>query len=300
MASLAEMRARLQQLNQRTGKKQNDIWKAKDEHDVRLLPDPRGPEHDPFVILVFHYELGGASCLCPLKNFGKPCKVCDFCEKLRAWKGPDGEDKAEGDRKADFEIFKKIQPTEKAFVRLVERMKDGTLSPDGPKWWSPGFTNNNKLIDLMSNTERMEMLDLDPTDDASGFKVLFDMNKAFDIHIRFSDAAGKPLAKGNKKNRPMTEITEASMKGRPVTKDKEELKKLLTSIKPIGEVYPEQSSEEVAILLDKFIGGGSAEAKSEGGTEKYEANSGEDTGGLKGGKSIDEAFGETVDENAAS
>jgi len=299
MASLAEMRARLQQLNQRTGKKQNDIFKAKDEHDVRLLPDPRGPEYDPFVVLTFHYELGGASVLCPLKNFGKPCKVCDFCERLRSWKDPaTGEDKAEADRKADFEIFKKIQPTEKAFVRLIERMKDGTLSPEGPKWWAPGFTNNNKLLDLMSNTERMEMLDLDPTDDASGFKVLFDLNKAFDIHIRFSDAAGKPLAKGNKKNRPVTEITEASMKGKPVTKDKKELEKLLMSIKPISEVYPEQSSEEVATILDKFIGGASEESKPTGGTEKYESNSGEDTSAKMGGKSIDDAFGDTVEEQA--
>lgn len=299
MASLAEIRARLQQLNQRTGKKQNDIWKAKDEHDVRLLPNPKGPEHDPFEVLVFHYELGGASCLCPLKNFGKPCKVCDFCDKLRAWKDPaTGEDKAEADRKADFEIFKKIQPTEKAFVRLVERMKDGSLSPEGAKWWSPGFTNNNKILDLCGNTERMEMLDLDPTDDSSGIKVLFDTQKAFDLHIRFSDAAGKPLAKGNKKNRPVTEITDAAMKARPVTKDKEELKKLLESCKPLSEVYPEQTSEEVATVLAKFIGGGSEESKAEGGTEKYSANSGEDTSQKMGGKSIDEAFGDTVDENA--
>jgi hypothetical protein len=163
MATLAEMRARLQQLNQRTGKKQNDLFKAKDEHDIRLLPDPQGG--DPMQVLVFHYELGGTSCLCPLKNFGKPCKVCDFCESLRAWKDPaTGQDKPDDDRKADFEIFKKIQPTEKALVRVIERMKDGSLSPDGPKWWSPGFTNNNKILDICGNAERMEMLGLDPAD----------------------------------------------------------------------------------------------------------------------------------------
>ena len=296
MASLAEMRARLQQLNQRTGKKNNDIFKAKDEHDVRLLPDPRGPEHDPFVVRVFHYELGGTSVLCPLKNFDKPCKVCDFCDELRAWKDPKtGEDKPEHIRKADFEIYKKIQPTEKAYVRLIERMKDGTLSPEGAKWWAPGFTNTNKLLDLMGNTERMEMLDLDPADDQSSFKVLFDLDRAFDLHIRFSDAAGKPLAKGNKKNRPQVEITEASMKARPVSKDKEEVRKVMESCKPIGDVYVEQTSEEVATIFNKFVGGGLGESKAEGGKEKYATNSKEDASGVKGGLSIDAAFGATLD-----
>lgn len=292
MASLAEMRARLQQLNQRTGKKQNDIFKAKDEHDVRFLPNPENVNADPFEVLTFHYELGGKSCLCPKANFGKWCKVCDFCDRLRSWKDPaTGQDKPEADRKADFEIFKKIQPTEKAFVRLIERTKDG-LSAEGPKWWAPGFTNNNKMIDLMSNSERLEMLDLDPSDDGAGVKVLFDLEKAFDVHIRFLDAAGKPLAKGNKKNRAVTEITDASMKARPLSKDKKEVEKVLAACKRLSEVYPEQTSEEVAAMLDAFIGGGMPEAPASGGTEKYSSNSGEQTSGVTGGKSIDEAFGD--------
>lgn len=290
MSSLAEMRARLQQLNQRTSKK-NDLFKAKDEHDLRLLPDPDGG--DPFVVRTFHYELGGASCLCPRANFGKPCKVCDFCDKLKAWKDPTtGQDKPERERKADFEIFRKIQPTEKALVRCIERTKEG-FSDEGPKWWSPGFTNNNKILELCSDAELKEAVGLSPDSD-DGLNVLFDVTNAFELHVSFKKKNNED-GKGNKKNANITEITKTSLKPKPLSKDKREIEKILSACKNINDVYPEQSSAEVAAIFDKWIGSSSDEASTEGGVEKYGSNTSEDAA-VKGGKSIDEAFGDLANE----
>ena len=289
MPTLAEMRAKLAGLNARTSKKQNDIWKAKDEHDLHLLPDPDGG--DPMPVRVFHYELGGQSCLCPKANFGKKCVVCDFCDVLRSWKDPKtGQDKPEAERKADFEIFKKIQPNEKAYVRVIERMKDGTLSPEGPKWWSPGFTNNNKILDICGNTDRQAAVG---TTEEDGLRVLFDAHKAYELHISLKKKNNEDK-KGNKKNRDATEITDVSVGPKALAKSKADVEKILKSCKNLNEVFPEQTPEEVKAIFDKFVGQGSAESKPEGGTEKYAANTTENAG-VKGGKSIDEAFEGLVD-----
>lgn len=285
--TLAEMKARLQQLNQRTGKKANDLFKAKDEHELRLLPDPDGG--DPFVIRVFHYELGGQSVLCPKANFGDECEVCEFCEVLRAWKDPKtGQDKPESERRADFEIFKKIQPTEKALVRCVELMPDGSLSAEGPKWWAPGYTNTNKIIEICSDVERQAAVGLAAGSD-EGLNVLFDPTKAYNLKIVFRDKAGTPGAKGNKKNRSVTEIKDCTLSPKALLKDKKELAKLLSSCKDINEVYQKQTSAEVSTVFKKFVGSGQQEAKADGGTEKYASNTKEDAK-IQGGRSIDDAF----------
>src|SRR4051812_47953872 len=113
--NIKELRDRIQKLNNRGGNKPQDIWKPKDEHEVRLLPYPHA--EDPFIELHFHYELGDTqSVLCPKANFNESCEVCEFADLLKSWKTPDGDDKAEGDRKADWEIYKKIQVKPRIFV----------------------------------------------------------------------------------------------------------------------------------------------------------------------------------------
>jgi hypothetical protein len=282
------LKARLQQLNQRSAKKANDIWKAKDEHEIRCLPYPHGP--DPIIELHFHYEINGQSVLCPKLNFGEECVICEFCDALKSWKGPDGNDKPEGERKQDWELFKKIQPKVRLFVPMIERTKDG-LHADGPKFWGISPTSANKLVEIMSDAESQEMVDA--TSD-EGMKVLFDVNKAFDLKVSFKDKAGTPLAKGNTKTFAVVDF-ESKKKPTPLSKDKAEIKKVLDSIKNIRDVYPKQSSAEVKAIFDKFVGGAQPEAKPEGGME-YGANSKEAP--ITGGRSIDDAFGEVDESNA--
>ena len=59
--NIAELKARLASLNRKTSKN-TDIWKPKDEHDVRILPITG----DLFQERTFHFNVGDArEVLCP-------------------------------------------------------------------------------------------------------------------------------------------------------------------------------------------------------------------------------------------
>ena len=80
-------------------------------------------------------------------------------------------------------------------------------------------------------------------------------------------------------------------------------------MKKITDVFPELSSAEVDKIFKKFIGSSSAEATTEGGTEKYagakveetkapaKSNTKEDAK-VSGTRSIDDAFGDMLADDA--
>ena len=289
--NLNELKERLASLNRRT-QKANDIWKPKDEHDIRLLKYPHG--EDPLIPLHFHYEIGDTpSILCPKVNFGEDCAICDFCDALKSWKTPDGEDKPESERKQDWELFKKIQPKARVFVPMVERSKEG----EGAKWW--GITSNQAeaLLAECTDGDRLSELGIDADDATRALDVLFG-KKAYDLHVSFA----KPGEKGNTKT--FGQVTfKAKIKATPIMKDAKAETDLLASIKKITEVYPKVSSAEVEKLFKKFAGAGQEESKPEGGTEKYSAKKAEEkpaaantkeNAKVSGTRSIDEAFGDML------
>lgn len=291
-----ELKNRLANLNRRTNKP-NDIWKPKDEHVVRLLPYPHGD--DPFLELHFHYEIGdNPSILCPKANFGDECEICDFCDLLKSWKTPDGDDKKESDRKADWELFKKIQPKARVFVPMVERGKEG----DGAKFW--GVTPNQaaEILKVALDGDRLAELDISPDDTKNALNVIISPAKAYDLTVQFA----KPGEKGNTKSFAQVTIT-GKIKPTPLAKEKKATDDILASIKPITEVYPKVSSAEVSKLFKKFVGSGGSEAKAEGGVEynkKSEkpaesapaATNSKENAKMAGTRSIDEAFGEMLAE----
>ena len=278
------IKERLQNLNRRSNKA-NDVWKPKGDHDIRCLPYPHGG--DPMIDLHFHYEIGeSTTILCPKSNFGDDCAVCDFCDVLKSWKGPDGQDKPENERKADFEIFKKIQPKARVFIPMVERGKEA----DGAKYWGVTPNQAGQILNVCTDGDRLSELGIDRDDAAKALDVIFSPTKAYDLKVSFR----KPGEKGNTKTFPVVEI-EGKIKATPVSKDKKEAEAILASVKNIKEVYPPMSSTEVKRMLDRWTGNQSVEAKADGATEKYETKS-KESANKKGGRSIDEAFCDMVEE----
>lgn len=277
--NINDLKAKLNTLNRKT-QKQNDIWKPKDEHDVRLLPPAKG--QDPLVERAFHYNIGDAiSILCPKVNFGEDCAICDYADYLRAWKDEKGRDKAEAVRKADFEIFKKVQAVSKVFVRMVERIPEGITEP---KWW--GLTQNQatQILDVCTDPDALGDCDLDPQNPETALEAIFNPKKAFDMHVSFA----KPGEKGNTKSFTQV-LIKAKRKTSALTGNPEKDAALVAKIKPLDEVFTRPSSSEVELALKKFMGEASTDAKPEGGTEKYATNSKEDAKKV-GKRSIDEAF----------
>jgi hypothetical protein len=260
--SVADLRNRLQQLNRRADRPK-DIWKAKDEHVVRVLPYPY--DESPFIELYFHYDLGDApAVLCPKMNRNDECVVCDFADKLKAWKDPEtGEDKPESLRKADFELFKKIQAKARVFVPVVERLtKDGKdAGVAGPFFWSITPKQADKILEECLDTDNLAECGYPPGQE---LRVITDPDKAYD----FSVSAAKPGEKGN-----TTSFFQVTIKPKkrpsPLMASKKDSKELVAKVKKIDEVYPPVSSDEVERILKKFMGQLDSEAKPEGGTEKY-------------------------------
>ena len=76
-----------QKLNKITGadKGKNEFWRPEEgENNVRIVPTPDG---DPFKEKWFHYNVGTSGFLCPKRNFGDDCPVCNFANRL--WNEPD-------------------------------------------------------------------------------------------------------------------------------------------------------------------------------------------------------------------
>lgn len=296
MADFNALRERLAGLNKKSSKS-DGTWKPKDEHQVRLVAYPHGD--DSFLELSFHYDIGDAPpVLCPAQ-FGKECPICEFAEKLRAWKDANGVDKPERDRKADWEIFKKIQAKARVFVPMVERGKEA----EGAKFWGMTTAQAQQALEVCMDADRLAELGIAKDDAKSMLRVLFDVNKGYDLAVSFA----KPGEKGNTKT-----FTAITLKGRikpsPLAANAADIKKITDSVKRIKDVFPELSAEEVARTFAKFVGSGSKEATTEGGTEKYAGtkeaakpaaeapkptNSAENAK-VTGGKSIDEAFGDLL------
>jgi len=297
MASVADIKARLANLNKKTTKNA-DIWKPKDEHDVRLLKNPFSD--DPFIERAFHWNIGDArEILCPKVNFGDECVICEFADTLKGWKDDKGRDKPEKNRKADWEIYKKIQANSKVVVPVVERIRgaDGktTQEVSAAAWWPLTANQAQQVLKVCTDADRLAACDIEPGDDERAFDALFNTKKAFDLQVSFK----KPGEKGNAKSFTMIEI-EPKYKPSPLTGNAAKDAELVKGLKHIDEVYPKVPASEVASALKKFIGGGMQveQVQTKPGGEKYATKSKENAAKV-GTRSVDDSFGELLDETAA-
>lgn len=286
MASIAELKARLANLNKRTTKNP-DIWKPKDEHDVRLLRNPHND--DPIEEVTFHYNVGDArEILCP-KQFGEECAICDFADQLKSFKDAKGNEKLKKDKDADWEIFKKIQANTKAYSPMVERLENGAMSE--PAWWGLTKNQSEQVLKVATDPEWLADCDIDPADDEKALDAIFSARKAYDFHVSFR----KPGEKNNTKSFTVVDIT-PKRKPSALTGDPKKDAEILKKIKPIREVFPKLPQTEVDLALKKFVGGGMKieDPQPNGKDERYPKNSRENAA-KSGTRSIDESFGELLE-----
>jgi len=283
--NLAEIRARLAGLNTKTNKRR-DLWKPKDKHTIRCLAYPHGDE--PFIELGFHYDIGDTRVvLCPRHTSGDDCVICEYADKLKNWNDENGVEKPEAVRRADFEIFKGLQCKERWYIPMVERGHEA----EGPKFWAFGKSIYEQMLKMCLDEE----MNSDVSHDG-GSLVLTDPDCAYDITVDFAQPNNKD-GKGNDKSWPRTEIKE---KKRPskLSDKKADSDALLEKVVNISDVYPPSSSEEVEKIFNKFLGSHQEEVKetdADVGTE-YEPESAEAP--VVGGQSIDDAFGDLVDDDS--
>ena len=213
MLDINKIRSRLTTLKTQT-QKQDSLWKpSAGKSVIRILPYQFNKEN-PFIELLFHYQLGGKSYLSP-KTFGRPDPVIELSERL----------KSTGD-KEQFKQAKQLEPKLRTFVPIVVRGEE----QQGVKFWGFGKTVYQDLLSIIADADYGDI-----TDTHSGR----------DITVEFKTAAetGKSFPTTSIRVKP--NIT-------PLTDDAALLDTLLNSQRNILDIYKEPTYDDLMLALDKW------------------------------------------------
>lgn len=256
--NLSKMKAKLDKLanNGKEAGSNSGKWKLEEgQHSVRIVPTEDG---DPFKEMFFHYGVNNKTVLCPKKNFGDSCPVCDFASQL--WK--------EGTAKEDKEsqkMAKQLFPKQRFMSPVLVRGEEAK----GVQVWEYGKRAYETMIGLVLNPEYGDI-----TDPEEGLDLVIDYTK--------------PPA-GAKDQYPETKITprrKSSPLCEPSYGGPAKCKELLDSIPNFAVLYPRQSTADVQKILDASF---STDESAETSSREVEKGGGKKP---KGSSSVDEAFNE--------
>jgi hypothetical protein len=205
-------------------------WFKPDEGEqvIRILPTSDG---DPLKEVYFHYNVGDhrGGIVCPKRNFGDRCPICDFASSL--WKeGVNNND--EESKKLAKSLFVRARFFSPVIVRGAEEQ--------GVKVYGYGKRAYELLLGYI----------LDPD-----YGDITDVMEGTDISLTYT----KPTAPGA--------YPQTSLKMRrntsPALEDKEAISALLDSMPDIGALFERKTPEEIDAILDEQLSGNlSAESRS--------------------------------------
>ena len=133
--NLDKMREKLDASKNGTkGKENSTEWRPQEgDQTIRILPTEDG---DPFKEYHFHYNVGrNPGILCPKKNHGEDCPICEFASKL--WR--DGVENSDDTAKREA---KKLFVRKRYFSPIMVRGQES----QGVKVWSYGKTAYETLL----------------------------------------------------------------------------------------------------------------------------------------------------------
>jgi hypothetical protein len=209
------MQVKLEKLNNK-GKSSSDsgFWKPEDgQHEIRVLPTPDG---DPFKEFWFHYNLGSQSVMCPKRNFGESCPVCEFATKL--FKSGEADSVS-----AAKELFVRQRFLSPILIRGSEK--------EGVKVWS---YSKNVYEELLKTVLDPDFGDI--TDPEAGFDLKVDKGKK--NNARYSTMTVKPKPKATQMCKGL---------------NSQECKELLDSVPDLSTIFTRLSTAEVQAALDKHL-----------------------------------------------
>lgn len=211
-----QIKDRLKTLQSQT-KKQDSFWKpTPGTHQVRIVPYKFNKDN-PFIELLFHYNMGSKSYLSP-QSFGRPDPIVEFAESLKA-----------SGNKDSYKQGKQLEPKLRTFVPVVVRGKES----EGVKFWGFGKSVYQELLSLISDAE---------------YGDITDMLHGHDITVEYKSAeqAGKSFPSITIRPRPSkTKLAESN----------EQIKALFETQKNILDIYKELSYEELQKVLSDWVNG---------------------------------------------
>lgn len=209
--------------------KQDTLWKPNAKSVIRIVPYKFNKDN-PFIELLFHYNLGGKNYLSPA-TFGRPDPIIEFSEKLRST-----------GNKEDYKIAKVLEPKMRTYAPIVVRGKE----EEGVKFWGFGKTVYQELLGIIADADYGDI-----TDPVSGH----------DITVEFKTAEEMG------KNFPSTTIRVKPNKSY-LTESKEVLTKIIDSQRPITDIYKELSYDQLKEVLVNWLKPENKNKKTTGGDDE--------------------------------
>jgi hypothetical protein len=248
--NMEKMRQKLQALNEK-GNGGSDYWKPKDgTQTIRILPLEDG---DPFVDFYFHYNLGNGGFLCPRKNFGDDCKVCEFGSELYRT----------GDRTQDpatISQAKDLFARQRFFSPVVVRGEEDK----GVRIWGYGRKVYEYLLKLSLNPEYGDITCVDT---------------GVDLTLNYGKPAGQKF--------PHTDL-HPQRKSTPLSTDSTKVSEWLNNIPDVSSMHKRKTSAEVQAILDEHLLSDTDAEENSSEITKYGEGTSETTVLSK----VDEAFSE--------
>lgn len=213
---LAKMREKLVASESGQSKKDNVFWKPSEgDQEIRLVPTEDG---DPFKVFHFHYNLGEAArggVLCPKRQFGEECPICEFASSL--WKENSDESK---------KMAKGLFVRQRFFTPVIVRGEEEA----GVRIWGYGKTIYETLLGLVLNPDYGDITDVD-----SGVDFTLNYNL--------------PKAKGAF---PQSNLI-PKRKSSKLSKSKDQVADILGNIPNINDIFQRKSTEDIKMILESFL-----------------------------------------------
>jgi hypothetical protein len=214
---MAKMKAKLQELENGGRSKSDNVWWRPTEGDqeIRLVPTEDG---DPFRVFHFHYNMGEnarGGVLCPKRQFGENCPICDFASKL--WQ--EGTDDSK-------KMAKSLFVRQRFFSPVVVRGDEEA----GVRIWGYGKTIYEALLGYVLNPDYGDITDVDGGVD---FTLKYEL----------------PKTKGAF---PQTSLV-PKRKSSALAKTKGAVKEILEGVPDIDSLFQRKSPADVKAILESFL-----------------------------------------------
>ena len=214
---MAKMKSKLQDLESGGKSKQDNVWWRPQEgdQDIRIVPTEDG---DPFKVYHFHYNLGEGArggVLCPKRQFGENCPICDFASKL--WQ--EGTDDSK-------KMAKSLFVRQRFFSPVIDRDNEEA----GVRIWGYGKTIYETLLGLVLNPDYGDITDVD-------------------AGVDFTLTYTLPKSKGAF---PQTNLV-PKRKSSALAKNKGAIKEMLESVPEIHTLFQRKSPADVKAILESFL-----------------------------------------------
>ena len=202
--------------------------------DIRIVPAPNG---DPLKEMFFHYNVGNhqGGIMCPKRNFGERCPICDFASSL--WR-----EAADNNDDESKKLAKSLFVRTRYFSPVVVRGRE----EEGIKVYGYGKTAYELLLGYILDPEYGDVTDI---------------NEGTDITLTYT----KPTKPGAF---PQTNL-KMRRNTSPLIEDVDAISPLLDRMPDFDSLFERLTPEQIDAILDEQLASdGSAESRSSQ-TTKY-------------------------------